>query len=140
KARASEDSNVVMARIYPAPEAPRDVHVQATESALIVNWTEAGLPPGASSRVYRVYRGEIESGQVNPPQDVSQAKLKTPLELAGPSSSTDFRDSHFEFGTAYLSPVRSAAQFGADFVESADSAPVIVAPRDVFPPAAPTSL
>jgi hypothetical protein len=140
KARASEDSNVVTARIYPAPEAPRDVYVDVTESALVVNWTEAALPPGASSRVYRVYRGEIESGQLNPPQDVSQAKLKTPLELAGPSPSTDFHDSHFEFGTPYLYTVRSAAQFGADFVESADSAPVIVTPRDIFPPAAPTSL
>jgi fibronectin type 3 domain-containing protein len=35
--------------------------------------------------------------------------------------------------------VRNVAQFGADFVESTDSAPVIVTPRDVFPPATPTS-
>jgi hypothetical protein len=140
KARASEDSNVVMARIYPAPEAPRDVHVDVTESALIVNWAEAAFPVGASARGYRVYRGVIESGQENPPQDISQAKLKTPLELAGPSPSTDFHDSHFEFGTPYVYTVRSVAQFGADFVESADSGPVIVTPRDVFPPAAPTSL
>jgi hypothetical protein len=140
KARASEDSNVVTARIYPAPDAPRDLSVDVTESALVVKWAEAAMPPGASSRSYRVYRGEIESGQVNPPQDVSQAKLKTPLELAGPSPSTDFRDSHFEFGTPYLYTVRSVAQFGTDFVESADSAPAIVTPRDVFPPAAPTGL
>ena len=140
KARASEDSNVVMARIYPAPETPRDVHVDVTETALVVNWAEAALPPGASSRVYRVYRGVIESGQDNPAQDLLQAKLKTPLELAGPSPSTDFHDSHFEFGTAYLYTVRSVAQFGTDFVESADSAPAIVTPRDVFPPAAPASL
>ncbi len=140
RARASEDSNIVMARIYPAPEAPRDVHVSVTESALVVNWTEAALPPGASSRVYRVYRAEIESGQENPPQDVSKAKLKTPLELAGTSPSTEFRDSHFEFATPYVYTVRSAAQFGADLAESADSTPAIVTPRDVFPPAAPTNL
>jgi hypothetical protein len=66
--------------------------------------------------------------------------LKTPLELEGPSPSAEFRDSHFEFGTPYLYTVRSVAQFGADFVESADSAPVIVTPRDVFPPAAPLNL
>jgi hypothetical protein len=140
KARASEDSNVVMARIYPAPETPRDVHVDVTETALVANWAEAAMPPGAASRAYRVYRGVIESGQDNPAQDPSQAKLKTPLELAGPSPSTDFHDSHFEFGTAYLYTVRSVAQFGTDFVESADSAPAIVTPRDVFPPAAPASL
>src|ERR1700674_5656156 len=114
KARASEDSNVVLARIYPAPQVPRDLHVDVTESALDVNWTEAAMPPEASSRVYRVYRGEIESGQANPPQDVSMAKLKTPLELAGTSPSTEFRDSHFELGTAYLYTVRSVAQFGTD--------------------------
>ncbi|HXR10258.1 MAG TPA: fibronectin type III domain-containing protein, partial [Candidatus Acidoferrales bacterium] len=140
KKRASEDSNVVLARIYPAPEAPRDVRVDVTESAVVVNWAEAALPPGASSRVYRVYRGGIEFSQENPPQDVSMAKLKTPLELAGTSPSAEFRDSHFEFGTPYLYTVRSVAQFGADFAESADSAPAMVTPRDVFPPAAPTNL
>ena len=140
KAGASEDSNVVIARIYPAPEAPHDVRVEVTESALVVNWSEAALPSGDSSRGYRVYRGEIESGQENPPQDLSQAKLKIPLELAGSSPLTEFRDSHFEYGTTYLYTVRSVAQFGADIVESADSAPAIVTPRDVFPPAAPSGL
>ena len=140
RARDSEDSNIVVARIYPPPEAPRDVHVSVSESALVVNWTEAALPPGASSRVYRVYRAEIESGQENPPQDLSKAKLKTPLELAGTSPTTEFRDSHFEFATPYVYTVRSVAQFGADLVESADSAPAMVTPRDVFPPAAPTNL
>ncbi|MGA7793601.1 MAG: fibronectin type III domain-containing protein [Candidatus Acidiferrales bacterium] len=140
RARASEDSNVAVARIYPAPEAPREVHVEVTESALVVNWTEAALPPGASSRVYRIYRAEIESGQENPPQEISKAKLKTPLELAGTSPSTEFRDSHFEFATPYVYTVRSVAQFGADLIESADSAPAMVTPRDVFPPAAPTNL
>jgi len=140
KARASGDSNMVTARIYPAPEAPRDVRVEVTESALLVHWAEGALPPGASSHSYRVYRTVIESGQLNPPQDLSQGRLKTPLELEGSSPSAEFRDSHFEFGTPYLYTVRSVAQFGADTVESADSAPVIVTPRDVFPPAAPTSL
>jgi hypothetical protein len=140
KARASRDSNVVLARVYPAPEAPRDIHVEVTESALVVTWAEAASPPGASSHSYRVYRGVLESGQENPAQDVSQAKLKTALELVGPSPSTEFHDAHFEFGTPYVYTVRTMAQFGADFVESADSAPAIVTPRDVFPPAAPMDL
>ena len=140
KARASEDSNVVTARVYPAPEPPRDVHVDVAESALIVNWTAAPLPPGAASRAYRIYRGVIEPGQEKLPPDVSQAKLKTPLTLAGSSPSTEFRDSNFEFGTPYVYTVRSVAQFGADSVESADAAPAAVTPRDIFPPAAPTNL
>ena len=140
KTRASADSNVVMARIYPPPEAPREIRVGVTESAVVVNWAEAPLPPGASSRGYRVYRAVIESGQENLSLNLSQAKLKTQLELAGASPATEFRDSHFEFGTPYLYTVRSVAQFGTDFVESADSAPAIVTPLDVFPPATPTSI
>ena len=140
KARASADSNAVVARIYPAPDAPRDLHVSVTESALIVSWTEPALPPGASSRAYRVYRGVADSGQEIAPQDVSQTKLKSPLELEGTSPSNEFRDPHFEFGTAYLYTVRAVAQYGADLVESADSPPVVVTPRDTFPPASPTGL
>jgi len=140
KARASEDSNVVTERIYPPPAVPRDVRVTVTESALILTWAEAVPPPGASPAGYHLYRGEVEPGQENAPQDISQAKLKTPLQLVGPSSTNDFRDSHFEFGTPYLYTVRSVAQFGSDSVESADSAPVVITPRDVFPPVAPAGL
>lgn len=141
KTRDSQDSNVVLAKVYPAPEAPGDVRVQVTESALVVSWSQAAVPPGASSRVYRVYRREAETAEETPlQQNVSNAKLQTPLELEGTSPSGEFRDSHFEFGTAYLYTVRSVAQFGADLVESADSAPVTVTPRDTFPPATPTGL
>lgn len=140
KTRASADSNVALARIYPAPEAPRDVRVDVTESAVIVAWAEAAVPPEASSRVYRVYRGVTEPGQEKLPQDLSVAKLKSPLELVGSSPSGEFRDTHFEFGMPYVYTVRNVAQYGADLVESADSAPVPVTPRDIFPPAAPTNL
>ena len=137
RTRDSADSNVVFARIYPAPEAPQGVRVEVAESALIVSWAQAGLPSGASSRAYRVYRGVIESGAANPAQELLLAKLKAPLALAGPSSTTEFRDSNFQFGTPYVYTVRTVAQFGEAFVESADSAPANVTPRDVFPPAAP---
>jgi hypothetical protein len=140
KAKDSEDSNIASARIYPAPQPPGGVHVTVTESALLVRWDEAAFPSGASSRAYRVYRGEIESGHEADTQNVSQTELKAPLELAGTSSSNEFRDSDFEFGTVYLYTVRSVAQFGPDFVESADSPSAVVTPRDVFPPAAPTGL
>jgi len=140
KARASGDSNIVLVKIYAAPETPRDVHVSVTESALIVSWAEAPLPPGSAAPSYRVYRAVAAPGQDNPPQDLSQAKLKTPLDLAGSSATAEFRDSHFEFGAEYLYTVRSVAQYGADLVESADSAPALLTPRDIFPPATPTGL
>jgi len=51
-----------------------------------------------------------------------------------------FRDTQFEFGRTYRYSVRSVAQYQADEVESADSQPLVVAPRDTFPPAAPKGL
>jgi hypothetical protein len=140
RARASGDSNILVTRIYPPPGAPRDLRVSVTESAIMVSWAESPQPAGASPGGYRVYRAEMESSQEPVPQELSQAKLKSPMELAGPASSTEFRDSHFEFGKTYLYTVRSVAQFGADMVESADSAPAMVTPRDTFPPAAPSGL
>jgi hypothetical protein len=140
KARASADSNVVVARVFAAPDAPRNVHAEAMEFAVVVTWAEISPPAASAPLVYRVYRGLFESGQENPPADISHAKLKTPLELVGTASSTEFRDPHFQFGTTYVYTVRSVAQIGADLVESSDSAPAVVTPRDIFPPATPTGL
>ena len=140
RASASADSNIVTARIYPAPEAPRDVRVEVTEPALIVHWTAATAPAGTSSLTYHVYRGVPAPDETNAPQDISQTKLKSPLESQGFSSDTEYRDAHFQFGTPYVYTVRSVAQFGQDSVESLDSAPVFLTPRDIFPPATPTGL
>ena len=138
--RASDDSNAVTIPIYPPPETPRDVRTTVTESAIVVSWAESAAPPGASLAGYRVYRGEIESGQEPVPQNLSPAKLKSPLELLGSPPSPNFQDTNFEFDNTYLYTVRSVAQFGAEAVESADSAPVSVTPQDIFPPAAPKAL
>ena len=83
KARASDDSNMVAARIYPPPESPRDLRLSVTESAIVLNWSESTLPAGASPGGYRVYRAEMDSAQEAAPQDLAQAKLKSPLELVG---------------------------------------------------------
>jgi hypothetical protein len=141
KTRASGDSNIFTARIYPPPCAPRDLHVSVTESSIVLSWSEP-LAEGAAPKPtgYRAYRAEIESGEPPAPQDVSQAKLKSPLTLQGSSTSPEFSDTHFEFGHSYLYTVRAIVQYGADAIESGDSAPAIVAPRDTFPPATPAGL
>ena len=140
KARESVDSNVVTARIYPPPDPPGNVALEVTESAVVVRWTVVATPPGASALVYRVYRGPGQGGQENPLGESAPAKPQAPPELAGTSSTSEFRDSHFEFGSAYVYTVRSAAQFGPEFVESADSAPANITPKQTFPPAAPVNL
>jgi hypothetical protein len=141
KTRASGDSNIFTARIYPPPGAPRDLHISVTESAIVLSWSEP-LAVGAAPKPtgYHVYRADVESGDAPAPQDVSQAKLKSPLTLQGSPTSPEFSDTHFEFGHSYLYTVRAIRQYGADMIESADSAPAIVTPRDTFPPAAPAGL
>jgi fibronectin type 3 domain-containing protein len=54
--------------------------------------------------------------------------------------STSFSDTKIEFGKTYLYSVRSVARVSSDSIESSDSLPVIVTPRDTFPPATPQGL
>jgi len=136
KARASDDSNIQTVRVFPPPAAPGDVRTAVAESAIVLSWAQTTPPTGATFSSYRVYRAQLESEQESIPQDLSQLKLKGPRELAGSSTSSNFRDLHFEFDQTYLYTVRSVVSFGTDLVESADSAPAIVTPRDTFPPAA----
>jgi hypothetical protein len=141
KGRASGDSNILTARIYPPPAPPHDVHASVTESAIALSWSES-LTEGTAPKTtgYRVYRAEIEPGEGPPPQDLSQMKLETPLAMQGSPTAAEFSDTHFEFGHSYVYVVRAVTEYGADIVESADSAPAVVRPRDTFPPATPAGL
>src|SRR5215467_1539194 len=62
--RASADSNIVAARVFPVPQAISAVHVQVTETTVNLDWpapsqTSAGDPiPSISG--YRIYRGEVD--------------------------------------------------------------------------------
>jgi hypothetical protein len=141
KSRASGDSNIFTSRIYPAPGIPRELRLSVTESAIALSWSEpsaAGTAPKVAG--YHLYRAEVEQGEVSAPQDVSQAKVKSPLAIQGSPTSAEFSDTHFEFGHSYLYTVRAVAQYGSDTVESDDSAPAVVAVRDTFPPATPVGL
>ena len=141
KSRASGDSNIITLRIYPPPGPPRDLRVSVTESAVVLSWNEPLAADAAPKTAgYRVYRAEIEPGEESTQQEVSQVKLKSPLTMQGSSSSPEFSDTHFEFGHTYLYTVRAVAQYDANMIESADSSPAVVTPRDIFPPATPVGL
>jgi hypothetical protein len=143
KARASGDSNYFTMQISPPPDAPRNLRAAVTEIAVVLSWTEpmaSGNSPKTSS--YRVYRAELGPGQ-EAAGDASQAKYKSPLAFQGSPSSPEFSDTQFDFGHTYLYVVRAVSQMGAESagsVESADSTPVILTPKDTFPPATPTGL
>jgi hypothetical protein len=141
--RASADSNVVSARVFPVPAAPTEIRVTVTEPAVELTWTVPARNPAFTGIMsYRVYRAELAPGTAIPQNlsDLSQAKLTSPLELLGPAPSTNFRDTHFTFDSTYIYVIRSVTDQHGQPVESADSAPTLVTPKDTFPPAAPQRL
>ncbi len=143
--RASADSNTVTVRDYPVPERIASVQCRATESAIELSWsapvhTSAGDPLPAVSG-YHVYRGELDPSSADAAsKDLAQTKWISPLTLLASSPTTSYRDTFFNFGKTYLYIIRSVALAGGNELESNDSAPVIVTPRDIFPPAAPQGL
>jgi hypothetical protein len=143
--RASADSNTVTVRVFPVPERIASIETHVTETAVELIWqapsrTSAG-DPLASIQGYRIYRGELDPASAEAAaKDLSQAKWKAPLTLLGPSDAPSYRDTAFDFGKTYVYIVRSETQAEGGMLESSESAPAIVAPRDIFPPAAPQGL
>ncbi|HUK29938.1 MAG TPA: hypothetical protein VLV89_02420 [Candidatus Acidoferrum sp.] len=140
KKRASADSNSASVRFLAVPAPPSDVHAKVTEAAIELAWSAPS--EGSSSGVvvgYRVYRAALPKDVSLPPDftDISQLHLPGGLELIGPAPSTSFRDTQFDFGTTYVYVVRSVGGSEGQSVESGDSKPYVVTPKDIFPPAAP---
>ncbi len=143
--RASANSNIVTVRIFPAPERISSIEARVTETAIELSWTSPSRTsagdPLASVAGYRIYRGELDPASADAAaKDLSQAKWKAPLKLLASSGTASYRDTSFDFGKTYLYIIRSLSQAESNTVESADSAPAIVAARDTFPPAAPQEL
>ena len=140
--RASADSNTVTVRIRPVPERISAVDAKVIESAIELSWAAPQHPSGGGPLLtiseFRVYRGEIDPASspaaIN---DVPKAKWKSPLALLGSAKSNAYRDAAFDFGKTYLYTVRTVVQENGEVVESSDSAPAVVTPRDIFPPAVP---
>ncbi|MGB6682117.1 MAG: hypothetical protein WA621_03425 [Candidatus Acidiferrum sp.] len=145
KKRASEDSNIVSVRMFPVPEAIAHVEARVTESAILLSWAApaqtSGAAPQSAVSGYHIYRGELNpsSAEAASP-DLSKAKWKSPLTLLAPSGENSYQDSLFDFGKTYLYIVRSFVTLDGEELESSDSAPAIITPRDIFPPAAPQNL
>lgn len=145
KKRASPDSNVVTARVFPVPQPISSVESRVTETAVNLSWpvptqTSAGnLLSGISG--YRVYRGEMDPHAPEPTsKDLSATHWISPLALLGPSTTNTYSDAQFEFGKTYVYVVRTVIAVDGNEIESDNSEPVTVTPRDVFPPAAPQDL
>ncbi len=143
--RASADSNTVTVLVYPVPERIASVQFHTTESAIELSWTApvrtSGGDPLPAVSGYHVYRGELDPSSADAAsKDLTQAKWISLLTLLASPPTTSYRDTFFDFGKTYLYVIRSVVLAGGGALESSDSAPVIVTPRDIFPPAAPQSL
>ncbi|HZV87436.1 MAG TPA: hypothetical protein VFF95_07820 [Candidatus Binatus sp.] len=145
KKRASADSNAVLVRMFLVPETIAHLDARVTEPAIELSWTAptrtSGGDPITAFSGYRVYRGELDPASAEAAStDFSKAKWKSPLALLAPSDENSYRDTVFDFGKTYAYVVRSVVLVEGSPIESADSAPAIVSPRDTFPPAPPQNL
>lgn len=143
--RASADSNVVTARLFPVPESIPSLQAQLTETAVNLTWpapthTSAGDPLPAIS-AYHVYRGEIDPHAAAPTgKDLAATKWVSSLALLGSSGANSYSDTQFEFGKTYVYVVRSVIQEAGNEIESDNSEPATIAALDAFPPATPGGL
>jgi hypothetical protein len=139
--RASADSNAVTLRLFPVPAPITAVEARVTESAVELTWpmparTGVGEPMPAITG-YRIYRSEIHpSAPASTPQDIPESQA---AQLAS-SQTNSYRDTSIVFDHTYIYVVRSVIQVEGNELESSDSQPVTVTPRDTFPPAAPQGL
>ena len=145
KKRDSADSNTVQVKIFPVPERVPGLEVKVTEPAIELNWAAPKKTSGGDALEqltgFRVLRGEIDPSSAEATsKDISEAKWKSPLTMLAPAVETSYRDTLFEFGKTYVYVVRAVALAGDGPVESDDSAPSVVTPRDTFPPAAPANV
>jgi hypothetical protein len=145
KKKDSNDSNTVTAKINPVPDRIVSLDARVTQNTIELSWPPPEFPAAGNSGEtvtgYHIYRGELDaSSPVSTSNDLSQAKWKSPPILLAPSQTNFYRDTLFDFGKIYVYQVRSLVIADGKPVESDDSTPAIVTPRDTFPPAAPQNL
>ena len=142
--RTSADSNAVVLRVFPVPAPISSVEARVTESAIELSWpvpTNATAEAASMITGYRIYRAEIHPPAASSPTQVPpQGKAELHVAPLAPSDTNSYRDSSFIFDQTYVYVVRSVVQAEGRELESSDSQPVTVTPRDTFPPAAPQGL
>jgi hypothetical protein len=139
--KSSAPSNDVTLKLYAVPQRIDALDARVTETSIELKWatperTSAGLPlPGVQE--YHVLRGELEPASVAAEKDLHAATWKLPLLQIATTTTPEYQDSGFDFGKTYAYVVRSVINQKGGPLESGDSKPAIVTPKDIFPPAAP---
>ena len=142
--RASSDSNAVAVHMFSVPERIASLQAKVTESAIELSWIAPARTSGGDAlntiSSFRVYRGELSPSAEAASKDLSQAKWRIPLSLLASVEQASYSDALFDFGKTYAYVVRTVVPLDATSLESSDSEPAIVTPRDTFPPGAPRNL
>ena len=143
--KTSANSNTVVLSLYPVPAPINTLQAHVTEKSIDLSWTaptetSAGEPlPGGVS--FFVYRGEIDpASEAAAEKDLHAAVWKAPLLQIGTTTTTEYQDTGFDWGKTYVYTLRSAISMNGVLLQSGDSRPVILTPKDIFPPAAPEDL
>jgi hypothetical protein len=143
--KSSADSQEVSVNLYPVPEKIESLDVRVTEKSIQLSWTapqrtSAGTPL-ATIQEFHVYRGELDPASISSAEkDLHMAVWKLPLLQIATTTTPDYQDAGFDFDKTYTYVVRSVVSAGGGPLESGDSRPAIVTPKDTFPPAAPQDL
>ena len=141
--KVSADSNEVSVSVYPVPQRINDLQARvANEKTIQLTWTAptstssgAQLPPIAE---FHIYRGELDPTSIPAAEkDLHAAVWKVPLLQLAATTTPEYQDSTFDFDRAYVYVVRTVISEGGSLLESGDSNPAILTPKDIFPPAAP---
>ncbi|MGB2668507.1 MAG: hypothetical protein WAK48_31265 [Candidatus Acidiferrum sp.] len=143
--KSSQNSNEVMLDLYPVPQRISDLKPEVTENSIQLSWsaptsTSAGaqLPP---IQEYHVYRGELDPASAAAAEkDLHAAVWKLPLLQIAVTPKTEYQDASFDFGKTYAYVVRSVINAAGSLIESGDSVPAILMPKDTFPPSTPQNL
>jgi fibronectin type 3 domain-containing protein len=90
---------------------------------------------------YRIYRTESNSSaDSSSAQPLPRKKADASDTPLASSETNNYNDTTFSFDRTYVYIVRSVIQAEGGELESSESQPVTVTPRDTFPPAAPQGL
>jgi hypothetical protein len=143
--KPSAHSNYVVLSLYPVPQPIETLETKVTENAVELKWTAplqmSGGEPISGPLSYFVYRGELDPASAAAARkDLHAATWKAPLLQIATTPKTEYLDTGFDFGKAYVYVVRCAIAVNGRLLESGDSRPAIVTPKDIFPPAAPQDL
>lgn len=143
--KVSANSNDASVKLFVVAAAVENLRANLTANGIELSWTPAekmsGGEPIAGIGQYHVYRGEIDPSAAEAVEkDINRATWKSPLVQIASTTTSEYRDSAFDYGKTYVYVVRGTLSGAAAGLESNDSQSVILTPKDTFPPAAPLGI